>query len=97
MIGHHCPQMSPWAAPLPQVHPPENRDLGVRSLGCKLRSDVSSHHRPGNRSETPPGDAFPERAHAWENRKVSAYAFLWAPNMRFQRMEAWAGTMCGSC
>lgn len=53
------------------------------SRGSKLRSDVSSHCMPGNHSENPLSDAFPEGACAWKNRKVSAYAFLWAPNMRF--------------
>ena len=92
MIGCHCPQMRPWAAPPRQVHPP-----GCRERGLQTQKRLSGHHRPGNLSETPPGDAFPERARAWENRKVSAYAFLWAPNVRFQRMEAWVGTMCVSC
>ena len=51
--------------------------------------------RPANRC--PLRDPSHSGKHAWENRKVSAYAFLWAPNVRFQRMEAWAGTMSVSC
>lgn len=50
---------------------------------------MTSRRTPGNQSENPHGDAFPERANAWKNRKVSAYAFLWAPYMQFRRMKAW--------
>lgn len=86
------------AAPLVKVHPPEKKDLGTVSRGSKLRSDVSSHCMPGNHSENPLSDAFPEGACAWKNRKVSAYAFLWAPNMRF--FGGWrteSQTMPASC
>lgn len=78
--------MKAWLLPLPaeslalSSSGPFSRGRRAECIaqGCTLR-DAPSHRRPGNQSRSPHGDAYPERARAWENRKVSAYAFFMGP------------------